>query len=151
MDNKAAKPNEYPWLIPSLTVTDVKASQDFYTDAFGFSKGEVFDDESGVAVFGEMLYKNQRIIMLVKENGFGCNVPTPAHSNSDPATSLYVYCDDVDDFYEQAKKAKANIVNEPEDMFWGDRIVAIKDPDGHCWSFATRISNFEFNPEAATV
>jgi len=151
VDNKAPKPNDRPWLSPSLTVANIENSLKYYNDTFGFSIGESFSDESGEMVFGNLLYKDQIIMMLVKENAFGANVATPAHSNHDPAIGLYVFCDDVDELYSKASKSNANIIAKPQDMFWGDRTMSIKDIDGHQWNFATRLKNFEFKPETATV
>ena len=43
----------------------------------------------------------------------------------------------------QAKAAGAEILNEPEDMFWGDRTVMLRDPDGYKWMFATKVGEFD--------
>lgn len=32
---------------------------------------------------------------------------------------------------------------EPEDMFSGDRMVQLPDPDGYPWSFATVVGAFD--------
>jgi PhnB protein len=31
----------------------------------------------------------------------------------------------------------------PQDMFWGDRMCNLLDPDGHSWSFATNVADFD--------
>jgi uncharacterized glyoxalase superfamily protein PhnB len=28
-------------------------------------------------------------------------------------------------------------------MFWGDRMVRLRDPDGYLWSFATKVGEFD--------
>jgi uncharacterized glyoxalase superfamily protein PhnB len=50
--------------------------------------------------------------------------------------TLYVYVSDVDDHYRNASAAGAEILSPPEDMFWGDRMYAVKDLEGHHWAFA---------------
>jgi uncharacterized glyoxalase superfamily protein PhnB len=55
----------------------------------------------------------------------------------------------VDALVGQAQRANANIVTQPENKCWGDRVGVLEDPDGHRWSFATRIA--EFKPAEATV
>ena len=51
----------------------------------------------------------------------------------------YMYVDDVDKHFEQAKAAGAKILNEPEDQFYGDRRYEVEDLAGHRWNFATRV------------
>ena len=52
---------------------------------------------------------------------------------------LYVYVDDLDKHFQQAKEAGADIVNEPEDQFYGDRRYTVLDPEGHQWFFAQHV------------
>jgi uncharacterized glyoxalase superfamily protein PhnB len=51
---------------------------------------------------------------------------------------LYVYVDNVDAHYRNAKAREAVITMEPGEMFWGDRIYAAKDLEGHRWFFIER-------------
>jgi uncharacterized glyoxalase superfamily protein PhnB len=46
---------------------------------------------------------------------------------------------DVDKHFEQARKAGATILQEPEDMFYGDRRYGAADPEGHHWYFAQHV------------
>jgi uncharacterized glyoxalase superfamily protein PhnB len=50
---------------------------------------------------------------------------------------LYVYIDDVDAVYRRALEAGATAIEEPQDMFYGDRRATIKDPCGNTWQIAT--------------
>jgi uncharacterized glyoxalase superfamily protein PhnB len=56
---------------------------------------------------------------------------------------LYVYCDDVDALFNRAKAAGAQVVAAPSDMFYGDRVCKLKDPDGFDWYFATNVADFD--------
>uniref|UniRef100_A0A7S3Z592 Glyoxalase/fosfomycin resistance/dioxygenase domain-containing protein n=2 Tax=Lotharella globosa TaxID=91324 RepID=A0A7S3Z592_9EUKA len=40
--------------------------------------------------------------------------------------SLMVYVKDVDEAYKRAKDAGCTMLQEPEDQFWGDRIIRLK-------------------------
>ena len=53
--------------------------------------------------------------------------------------SLYVYVDDVDKHFRHAKESGAKILDEPEDVFYGDRRYGAEDPEGHQWFFATHV------------
>ena len=37
----------------------------------------------------------------------------------------------------------AKAVFPPQNMFWGDRICKLTDPDGHVWNFATNVEDFD--------
>lgn len=67
----------------------------------------------------------------------------PVISKVQSPVVLYAYCDDVDSLFAQAIAANADVVAEPGDMFWGDRVVQLRDPDGHAWSFATNVGEFD--------
>lgn len=149
MNTKNPRQENAPWLTPAITVNDISESLSFYEKAFGFQPGLSMPDESGALVYADMKYKGELVIMLMQEGGFGGTCKTPQHTGTEPAIGLYVYCDDVDALYNQAKQAGVAVTNDPEDMFWGDRVTQLKDPDGHNWSFATKVRDFE--PEAVPV
>jgi uncharacterized glyoxalase superfamily protein PhnB len=44
---------------------------------------------------------------------------------------------DVDARYERARAAGAEIVMPPQDLDYGSREFAVRDPEGNLWSFGT--------------
>lgn len=54
---------------------------------------------------------------------------------------LYVYVEDVDATYKQAKAAGGISLREPTDEFYGDRSAGIKDAWGNEWWIATHIED----------
>ena len=59
-----------------------------------------------------------------------------------PTSSLiHLYVADCDAAYAQALQAGATSVDEPSDMFYGDRLARITDPNGNHWSISTHIEN----------
>jgi PhnB protein len=52
-------------------------------------------------------------------------------------TSIYMYVEDVDKIYRRAVDAGGVSVQEPQDMFYGDRHGGVKDPSGNTWWIAT--------------
>lgn len=50
---------------------------------------------------------------------------------------LYLYVNDVDAWYRHAVQNGAESVEEPADMFYGDRHGAVRDPAGNLWYIAT--------------
>jgi len=50
---------------------------------------------------------------------------------------IYIVVDDVDARFERAKAAGAEVVMPPQDLDYGSREFAGRDPEGHLWRFGT--------------
>jgi lactoylglutathione lyase len=50
---------------------------------------------------------------------------------SDPRFEMFVYVDNVDEAVAQLRGADGRVLKEPEDMFWGERVAYVADPDGN--------------------
>jgi uncharacterized glyoxalase superfamily protein PhnB len=50
---------------------------------------------------------------------------------------LYVYVDDADAVYARAIEGGATSMEEPSDMFYGDRRAMVRDAWGNTWQIAT--------------
>jgi len=135
----SARPEQFPWLSPYLTVKDVEKSADFYTKAFDFKVKEVSKDENGTPMHAEMLYKDQLLMFGPEGNWGNFETKTPLTSGINSPINLYIYCEDVDKFYQHAINAGAEGFSAPEDMFWGDRMCRLKCPNGYVWAFATHL------------
>jgi uncharacterized glyoxalase superfamily protein PhnB len=131
------------WLTPALTVRDVAQEMTFCEKAFGFEKGTTVPGKDGALMHGDMKYQGSVVVMMGPEGTPGCECKSPATSKVLCPVNLYVYCSDVDELYRRAKRAGAVIVSEPADMFWGDRITEIEDPNGYRWTFATNMADFD--------
>ena len=47
--------------------------------------------------------------------------------------------DGIDAHCAHAKAAGAEILQEPEDQFYGDRSYRARDPEGHVWTFSQTV------------
>jgi uncharacterized glyoxalase superfamily protein PhnB len=130
-------------ITPYLTVQDAAASLAFYQAAFGFEQAELIPRQDGRPGHVGMTFGGQSVVMFCPEGVMDDTMQSPATSGVPAPFSLYVYCDDVDKLVERARAAGADIACEPEDMFWGDRVARIVDPDGYQWGFATQVSEFD--------
>lgn len=139
MANMTNKPNDIPWVSPYIMVKDVQKAVDFYVKAFNFAVKEVCPGEDGIAIHAELTYNGQ-LVMLGKQGAYGGNSVSPESSKVESPITMYVYTDNVDEFYKHAKANQAVGHKEPEDTFWGDRMCVVQDPDGYVWSFATRLA-----------
>ena len=122
-------------ITPYLLYEDVGSALDWLAGAFGFHEyGEKMSDPDGKVRHAAMALDDSLIMM-------GC--PGPEYQNpkrlGHVTQNLYVRVDDVDKHYEQARKAGAKIIEEPTDMFYGDRRYGAEDPEGHQWYFAQQI------------
>lgn len=129
-----------PTLIPYLTVEDTKASISFYQQAFGFEwKNSLEANSKDTIDHVEMLYKDI-LIMFAQVGTFRSTKKTFKMMGVESPFTLYIYCDNVDYFYQNAIKKGAESLMEPRDEFWGDRVCLLKDLDGYEWMFAQRNS-----------
>ena len=127
-------PENTPRITPYLFYEDVAAAISWLTTAFGFNESFRLPGPDGKIAHAEMRLANGLIMM-------GC--PGPAYQNpkrlGHVTQNLYVYVDNVDAHFERARKARAQILEEPMDQFYGDRRYAAVDPEGHHWYFAEHV------------
>ena len=124
-------------IIPVLTYQDIAAAHDFLVQAFGFSSGGVHRNADGQAIHGEVHAGDATIWLhrVIAEH----QLQSP--QSSDVANSgLFVYVDDVDAHYEQARTAGARVDSQPIDQPYGQREYGARDLEGHRWWFATPLA-----------
>ena len=138
-----ARPPGRPWLSPYLCVTDVAKTLEFYERAFGFERGSAYEDENGVLVHAEMSYRGALIAMGPTSVAEPWQWNTPRRLGG-KGLLLRLYTDDVDALHDRALQAGAREGFAPQEMFWGDRVCLLFDPDGHAWNFATNVA--DWNP-----
>ena len=61
------------------------------------------------------------------------DAPTRGHPADGPVQ--LAQGEDIDAHCERARKAGAEILQEPETKFYGDRTHRVRDPEGHIWTF----------------
>jgi uncharacterized glyoxalase superfamily protein PhnB len=130
----ANPPANTPRISPYLYYQDVAAALAWLERAFGFRERVRMPGPDGRIMHAEMEHQDGLIMM-------GC--PSTTYRNpkklGEVTVSLYVYVDDVDAHFEQAKKAQAKILAPPADQFYGDRRYDVEDPEGHHWHFAQHV------------
>jgi len=121
---------KYVTISPYLYYEDGIAALEWLAKAFGFKERMRHVDQDGALRHGEMQLNNA-VIML----GTPPDYKNPKHLGA-VTGGLYVYVDDVDAHYEQAKAAGAEIQTPPTDQDYGDRNYGALDPEGFQWWFA---------------
>jgi uncharacterized glyoxalase superfamily protein PhnB len=128
-------------LSPILSVNDIDASIQFYVDALGFSREWNMTDEAGKTSFACVKLGDAEILLgtidFVTEadrgkRGIGIQiyVEVPADTS-------------IDDVYQKAQSAKANITRAIETRDWGERAFNVKDIDGYNLMLAQNVKKSE--------
>ena len=117
---------------PSLRYADAKAAIAWLERAFGFELVSSHEGPGGTVAHAEMRWGDS-MIMLGDETDEGIE-----RSGSHVGQGwLYVTVDDADAHYARAVEAGAEITMELQDLDYGSRDYAAKDPEGNRWSFGT--------------
>lgn len=124
---------QYTALTPMLAVKDVRRAADFYTKALGFSLRAIMDSPQG-PLHAELRLRDTTL-MLSPETPQQNSLSAKSIGNT--PTTLYILVEDVDGVFNRAVAAGGSVVMPVADMFWGDRVGMITDPDGNKWMIAT--------------
>ena len=123
-------PEEYHTVTPYMIIKDVSGQLDFLEKAFNAKVTTRMEaPESGI-MHAEVKIGDSTVMMGQADENYP---PMPA--------MLYLYVVNVDDVYQQALKAGAATVQEPEDQFYGDRTANVRDPFGNLWGIATHVED----------
>jgi len=114
-----AVPEGWHTVTPRLFVADAAKLVDFLKYAFGATGSFRSDGPSEIHI-GDS-------IVLVGEAGVRDAMPA----------FLYLYLDNADDAYRRAIEGGATVIEEPRDMFYGDRRAMVRDPFRNIWQIAT--------------
>src|ERR1019366_7893651 len=117
-----------------LTVKDLKTAVDFYKKAFGFTERSMMNGPDGKPMHADLVLRDTTL-MLSPEN-IERNVRSAKTIGGSPVT-MYLTAEDVDATVAKAVKLGASANGPVMDMFWGDRVGNVIDPDGYAWMVAT--------------
>jgi uncharacterized glyoxalase superfamily protein PhnB len=124
----------------SVHYRDPKAALAWLEHAFGFEVTMAIDGppEAPEMCHYEMSCGGQGRIMVGAE--WAEWVRSPASVGGVNTQSVHVeLAAGLDEHCERARAARAAIVAEPEDQFYGDRTYRALDPEGHCWTFSAHV------------
>ncbi|HEX7283835.1 MAG TPA: VOC family protein [Vicinamibacterales bacterium] len=128
-----AIPDGYYSLTPYLVCKDAAKAIDYYTQAFGAVEYTRMPGPGGRIMHAEVKIGNSMLMLSDENPERGAVAP----SGSGRSASLMFYTDDVDAVFKRAVDLGATSIENPTDMFWGDRMGNLRDPFGHQWAIAT--------------
>jgi lactoylglutathione lyase len=106
---------------PILEVSDVSRSLRFYTELLGFRVTFSFDGDDGKPVFAS----------LELDDGTKIAIGGPKEDVSSGSVAIWLYTDDVDAAVADLRQEGVEVIAEPEDKPWGERVASVSDPDGY--------------------
>ena len=124
-----------PAFQPRVCYQDCSAAVDWLERAFGFEATLVATRE-GQVVSAELSFGDARLTV----GGPWENIKPPALLEGANTQIIRVVVDSgLDAIFERARAAGATIVQEPADMFHGERTYRVLDPQGHMWIFGQKL------------
>src|SRR5579862_169607 len=117
---------QYGAVTAMLIVSDLKAAVSFYQKAFGFAKRGIMNGPDGKPIHAELTLRGTTLMLGPEHPQMGRSAKTLGGS---PIT-LYLLTENVDKTVAKAVKMGAAVKSPVGDMFWGDRVGTIVDPDG---------------------
>jgi uncharacterized glyoxalase superfamily protein PhnB len=131
----AAIPRGYHSVTPHLTVRGAADAIDFYKRAFGARERGRMPGPDGKVIMHAELQIGDSIVFLADEfPDMGCRAPQTLGGTTG---SLHLYVRNVDQAFQRAVAAGAEVRMPVTDMFWGDRYAKVADPFGHEWGLGT--------------
>jgi len=118
------------YISPTLAVSNMKESIEFYKNSLGFKMGMVFPSADNPEYAD--LSKDGMVLMFIptKNIGFG------SEENLGIGVNLYMQIDgDIDEYYEELKKKGVKVAVDIKDEPYGIRDFTIEDTDGYKLTF----------------
>lgn len=126
-----------PSITPALSYQDPRAALDWLQKAFGFEIEMVIEDEAGNPVHSELRYADGLIMVGAEWNA---DTKSPASVGRKCTQTVHMHMtENIDAHCERARKAGAEILQEPATQFYGDRTYRARDPEGHIWTFGQTV------------
>ena len=120
----------------TIGVDNLERSLTFYRDGLGFSTEGIIgkEFEHGAVAFFDMQPGLKLAIWPRSSISHDAGIPLgPASATEFTLGHNVTFSKEVDAVMDQAQKAGAVIVKQPQNTFWGGYAGYFKDPDGHLW------------------
>lgn len=126
-------------LSSAVSYVHPKAAFRWLEQAFGFEPLMVILDENENILHSEMTY-GESVVMVGNE--WSADHKSPKSLAGKNTQSVHVQLargDDIDAHCARAREAGAEILQEPDAQFYGDRTYRARDPEGHIWTFGVTV------------
>jgi PhnB protein len=134
MPEVKAIPTGFHTLTPHLTVRDADKALEFYKNALGAEVLHVARMPDGKVMHAGLRIGDSMLMLNEEFPEYGGLSPL---SVGGTGVTIHIYTENVDEAFNRAVSAGANVAMPVMDQFWGDRYGMVTDPFGHKWSIAT--------------
>ena len=117
-------------VFPYLRATDANAAIEFYGRAFGATEVFRLSEPGGKVAHAELDFGGATVMISDEYPDQGIRAPQPGQPCG---VSLHLHVGNVDAIAARAREAGAEVILEPSDQFWGERVCKLRDPFGHEW------------------
>ncbi len=117
---------------------DAPAAIDWLCKAFGFEKHLVVPGENGTIAHAQLSFGNSMIMLGSERDGeYDKLVKSPKDLDGINTQSAYIIVEEIDEHYQRAIDAGAEITIEIKDEDYGGRVYSCLDPEGYLWNFGS--------------
>jgi uncharacterized glyoxalase superfamily protein PhnB len=131
--------HERPAIASGICYRDPREAIRWLESAFGFETTMVIENADGTIGHSEMRIGNGGLVMVGREWDELHRSPASIGGVNTQSLHVNLASGDLDAHWRRAVDAGATTLREPADQFYGDRIYAVLDPEGHQWSFSVPI------------
>ncbi len=125
-------------IIPTLRYKDAHRAIEWLCEAFGFEKHLVVSGENDTIAHAQLSFNNAMIMLgSESDNEYGKLLRTPKDLKGLNTQSAYIIVEEIDEHYQRAIAAGAEIVLDIKDEDYGGRGYSCLDPEGHMWNFGS--------------
>jgi len=130
--------DNFPPVASALCYRDANAAFLWLEKAFGLEPAMVITDADGKIMHSEMTFEGGGRIMVGTEWTEEHKSPASIGGKNTQTVHLHM-AGDINAHCERARAAGAQIIQAPEDQFYGDRTYRAKDLEGHIWTFGQTV------------
>jgi uncharacterized glyoxalase superfamily protein PhnB len=117
-------------VFPALRYRNGAAALEWLERTFGLEKHFVVPGPDGAVAHAQLTAGRGMVLV-------GSGTHEPGNPWDTVQQGVYVCVQNIDAHYARARAAGANVVTELRDTDYGSREYAVRDPEGHLWSFGT--------------
>lgn len=129
-------PEGYTSITPTIVSKNAAAAIELYKKALGAKEDHrLLNPENGKIMHAALTIGNAKVFLYDENTKMGCVAPGAGGSS----VNFYIYVEDADAAQKKGLAAGMKEAMPVTDMFWGDRMGSLIDPDGYRWSIATHV------------
>ena len=127
-------PDGYHAITAYLAVDGAASAIDFYKRVFGAKERLRMGAPGGKVGHAEITIGDSALMLADEFPDMGFFAPK---AGLGVPVNMHLYVKNVDNVFQKAIAAGAEVVRAIEDKFYGDRTGSLRDPFGHIWHLAT--------------